>query len=280
MRKRDRSINIFSMSFLDVLCGALGAITIVLMLLLNRSATSLTKLAEMEQKLAQVELEAQDAATEAAAAKARAEDLERELEAATRRAQEAERRVVELIEQVADLGLQVREKNLVLLIDTSGSMDAESSRNAENEGKLDMVCAGLKLLLATMSERHQVDVVGFPENDQSPYLPLWSELRPVTEAHRDEAFTFINGLEAGGGTPTLETLTFALQNPGYREAGGFILLSDGLPKGDAQQIVERISALNNGRVKIYCIGVRLEPGARNFMESLATRNGGFYVDLK
>ena len=109
MRRRNRDITIFSLSMLDVFCGALGAFLIVMILLLpyykkesidfSRENEQLRQeMAAMSAELAQLQQQVQELQAQLAEAQAQAqntEELQQQLVEAEQRSQEAEQRAQE-----------------------------------------------------------------------------------------------------------------------------------------------------------------------------------------
>lgn len=200
-----------------------------------------------------------------------------------------EQEKLELQEEVRKLGFTLKEKNVVFVVDISGSM--------QDANKIHNVTTGIKMQIATMDETYTTDVVFFPNklNDSclsevhSDYGCMWDGLKQVTIGRKYEAYRFLSDLRAAGSTPTENVLNFVLEH--YTDAGAIILFSDGapavgdqeLPWTDLEGILERVTAKNNGQKKINTIGVgpefREEHSTTDkvrFLQMLAQRNGGFY----
>lgn len=95
MRRPDRSINIFSLSMLDVISGALGAFLIVMVILMpfyNKTHIDYREeIRQLQAEMAALAQRAEAAERSAEAARAQAAAAERRAEAAAQRAAEAER---------------------------------------------------------------------------------------------------------------------------------------------------------------------------------------------
>lgn len=178
-----------------------------------------------------------------------------------------------------DSGFKFRGKSIVLIIDVSGSMNAED--------RIGQVKAGLKMLVTSMSDEFQVDVVNFPGKQPQPYDALWGSLKSLTAQNKKEIYKHIGKLVPDGGTPTREVLDYALSQ--YRNATDIILLTDGAPTTSYGQydniytLVNQATKLNRGRVQINTIGVGssflLDKTTNHylFLEKLARDNGnGFF----
>lgn len=178
-----------------------------------------------------------------------------------------------------DSGFKYRGKNIVLIIDVSGSMNAED--------RIGQVKAGLKMLVTSMSADFNVDIVHFPGDGRDNYTALWGSLRSLTPDNKNLIYKFIGGLTPRGGTPTREVLEYALSQ--YNRASDIILLTDGAPTTSAGQydniysLTSSITRLNVNRIQINTIGVGnsfLNLKTSNhylFLEGLARDNGnGFF----
>ncbi|WP_226293949.1 VWA domain-containing protein [Aquimarina algicola] len=102
------------------------------------------------------------------------------------------------------------------------------------------------------------------------------ELRTATNTARTSANIFVENLRAGGGTNTLLGLTEAISTPGVQEV---ILMSDGLPNGGPQAVLEEIRKINTNNVIIHTIAFG-EDADHNFMRTLAQENGGKFITSK
>ncbi|MFY0672943.1 MAG: VWA domain-containing protein [Bacteroidia bacterium] len=182
-----------------------------------------------------------------------------------------------------DVGFKFKGKNLLFIIDASGSMDSE--------GRMGQVQAGIKMLITTMGSDFNCDVMWFGEPEPANYFGAqFSSLQAMNDVNKKETFKFINNLKPGGGTPTGIVLEHALTHGGYSNLTDIILLSDGIPSVPenvtTNEILSMVSRLNQN-VAISTIGVgkhMIDPDpsdleqleARNFLEQLAQQNNGFF----
>ncbi|GEM_PF-1845017 len=179
---------------------------------------------------------------------------------------------VTLTRTVSILGIPMRERKLVFLIDTSGSM--------QDEGRFAEVRGAMKVVLRTLDSTHQVDLMTFTTDDQrAPVVqPLWGSLNGFGEQQRAAAVQFLMHTTPRNGTPTVDAIRTALAR--YPDVEALILLSDGEPTDyDAygvewERAATAIEQLNPRRVPIYTIGVGprmgdVRHGGRRFMERVA-----------
>ncbi len=178
-----------------------------------------------------------------------------------------------------DSGFKFKGKNVVLIIDVSGSMNAED--------RIGQVKAGLKMLVTSMGQEFSVDIVNFPGKQPQPYDVLWGKLNSLTPQNKKIIYKHISTLKPDGGTPTREVLDYALSQ--YSNASDIILLTDGAPTTAYGQydniytIVKDTTQRNHGRVQINTIGVGssflLDKTTNHylFLEKLSRDNGnGFF----
>lgn len=178
-----------------------------------------------------------------------------------------------------DVGFKFKGKNIVFIIDVSGSM--------VREDRIGQVKAGLKMLVTSMPADYKLDVVHFPGKRRKYYQPLWEKLNTLDSYKKDEVYNFLLKLQARGYTPTRKALTYVLQN--YPEASDIVLLSDGAPtngnsnrQADISKLLLDIDKLNKNKVRINTIGVgsnfitKKDSKAYVFLRELARDHGGFF----
>jgi len=177
-----------------------------------------------------------------------------------------------------DVGFKFKGKQLVFIIDVSGSM--------LRENRLGQVKAGIKMLITSLPKDYEVDIIFFPDQS-NPYKPLWGATQKMDVDKKDEVYNFLYNLRARGFTPTKDALVYGLKN--YPYASDIILLSDGAPtdgnqnrNADISEILLQINNLNKNKMRINTIGVgRSFIGDRSskayvFLNELAKDHGGFF----
>ncbi len=145
MKRRDRSINIFNLSMLDVISGALGAFLIIMIILMPYYEKESIDYQRIIEQLQTEVRRAQEAAAEAQAAARAAESRASEAEA---RAQAAEDQLTQLQESMGDAGS--------VIADLRGQLAEAEARARTAEEKL-----GFTYLLVTVkweTEKHDVDL--------------------------------------------------------------------------------------------------------------------------
>jgi hypothetical protein len=268
MRKR-RQIELFSISFLDLLSGALGAVIILYV--------AIPKTKDVVPKNSDTVLEVLN------------EDLKR-TEAELARTKEMLAKVTEKLAQNpepeirggkdVDVGFKFKGKEILFIIDTSYSMTEED--------RMGQVKAGLKMLITSLGADFRVEVIRYPLAERAPFKTLWGIPMENTLINQMEIFDFIYSMKPSGGTPTRDVMLFALEN--YQNISDIVLLSDGAPtyhnsnkKDDIYDILEVIRKENSRKVQINCIGVGSEftkdktSDRYKFLSQLAQEHNGFFV---
>lgn len=257
MRRRgSRELNIFNMSALDLFASAMGAFILVALILFpyylkSDSAIEPAVVDALEARIADLQQQAQQSAQKAA-------QLEQELE-----------RTVKF----ALLGITSRANSFVVLIDMSGSMNAYTGTMVETVGRL----------ITPMSPAQQVQLIGFKGSGATVELPVWQPNRGMavmSPGNKRQAMSFVRALTAdfGGGTPTHLALEEALNY----SSEAIILMTDGAPNGDPNQIIDQITRLNGGSKEIHAIALgdyRSKPILIEFLEKLAEKNDGGFLGV-
>jgi Mg-chelatase subunit ChlD len=196
---------------------------------------------------------------------------EQRSEDALSRARSAEEDSLRLSEQ---LSKELADRRVVFVVDVSESM--------AEEGRVEAVRAGLRLVATTMNQDFEIDVVAFPGGSQDQHRALWDQLRPLTAANLEELNEFVESLVPVGLTPTREALLYALEPRRYAHASAIFLLSDGEPnevqnksdaeaRSEADRLVSEITRVNGG---VGEDAMNENGVAFYFLSELASRNGG------
>lgn len=187
-------------------------------------------------------------------------------------------------------GVKFNDKNIVFVVDVSGSMDDDPEPE-----KLDQVKAGLKMLVASMDESYKIDILIFPKSPTVDYDGLYNRLAPVSEKQKYAIYRHLAPIYARNCTPTRSVLEHVLTSPAYKDAGTITFLSDGLPtqsiagstecpEDPPKEVLSYVKKLNTSKKVINTIGVgkvyrnsaSKDPKV-TFMKSMAKQNGGFYI---
>lgn len=272
MRKR-RQIEVFSISFLDLLSGALGAV-IILYVAIPKNKTAEVPKDDIVKEIMQRDLQS---------SKQRIEELTKQLSEAKEKLAKVPASIQEKTEaplQDLDIGFKFKGKSIVFIIDTSYSMT--------DEDRMGQVKAGIKMLLTALGNGYKIEVVQFPLGERAPFRSMWGTIRDFSGINRMDAFDFIYSLRPSGGTPTRDTLLYVLKN--YETISDIVLLTDGAPtyhnsnrKDDIFEILRLVREENYRKVQINTIGVGSnflrdkDSEQYKFLSLLASENKGFFV---
>lgn len=276
MRKR-RAIELFSISFLDLLSGALGAV-IILYVAIPKNQPKEIPIDDTVKEMLQKDL---------ASSQSRVDELTKQLneamqKMATIKPVEDQTPPEEPVVGGADLdiGFKFKGKEIVFIIDTSYSMIEED--------RMGGVKAGIKMLLTSLPGTYKVEIVQFPLGERAPFRSMWGTIKDFKSMNKTDAIDFVQTLRPSGGTPTRDTLLFVLKN--YETISDIVLLTDGAPtyhnsnkKDDIFEILRLVRESNPRKVQINTIGVgsnMLKDQTSNeykFLSLLASENKGFFV---
>ncbi len=271
MRKR-RPIEVFSISFLDLLSGALGAVIILYVAIPKKIAEQAPKNDSINEVLVQ-SLKKTEA--ELAQVKAQLAETSKKLVLADIAKNEGKSGGKNL-----DIGFKFKGKEILFIIDTSYSMIEED--------RMGQVKAGMKMLITSLAPEYRIEVIHYPLGERAPFKTLWGVPKGNTLINQMDVFDFIYALRPSGGTPTRNVLLFALEN--YESISDIVLLTDGAPtfhnsnkKDDIYEIMNVVRKKNHHKVQINCIGVGSEmtkdktSDRYKFLSLLAGETGGFFV---
>lgn len=147
---------------------------------------------------------------------------------------------------VPDLFQQSRrapQKDVVFVVDVSGSMEGESIEQART---------ALRLCLRHLAEGDRFQMIAF----SNTYRVFQRDLVPFTQKTLQEADAWVGALAASGGTEMLEPLlaaTSALTQVDGARGRIIVLLTDG-QVGNESEIVERVAASAAG-ARLYTFGI-------------------------
>ncbi len=248
-----------------------------------------------EQEQAKMQITIDDTQKEVDKLEITKKDLSQEVEELKKELEKEKKKNAKLEDKVREYeaGFKFSDKNVVFVVDISGSMDDDPEPQ-----KMDEVKAGLKMMIATMDDSYKVDVVIFPKSQDEKYGYKYGQLKQVSEGTKYDIYNYLNNLRPAGCTPTKEAMEFVMKSGKYPDAGTIILMSDGLPTNrvsytDCEEIKERsglaevesfITSTNGGKRVINCVGVGKDFRKQSttdqkvvFMKNVAKQNKGFYI---
>lgn len=138
---------------------------------------------------------------------------------------------------------QIVSKDVIAVIDTSGSMDGAKIRQAQD---------ALRFILDHLNPEDRFNIVRF-STDVQTYA---TGLRPATE--REQAKRFVDGLRAAGNTDINRALLEALNSADKERPTILIFLTDGVPTtGEmrADKIIANVKASMRSNVRLFAFGL-------------------------
>lgn len=250
MKKRSREVSVFSISAIDLFACAMGGFLLVAIVLLQFTNKKDPQPPEPEPVVPQTEEEKEE----------------------------------EKQKLLAFLGIVTEAKSFVVLFDMSGSM--ESFEELAKKTMSD--------LLAQMDSTYQCQIIGFQGHAKHPVIPptltSWQPPRntvamDATNVQMAEEFCARLAGNVRGGTPTYMALVEALNYP----VEAIFLMTDGEPNDFENgsellwpTIVERITSLNAGQKKIFCVAIgyyRKREDFVDFLDALSRENGGKFIGV-
>jgi len=155
-------------------------------------------------------------------------------------------------------------RQVIFVIDTSGSMDGSSIRQAKQ---------ALAAALAQLDSRDQFNVIQFNSQTSS----LYPQPVPVSARNRAEGRSYIDRLDAGGGTVMAPALALALAQ---EETGGMlrqvIFITDG-NVGNEDALFELIKS-SLGDSRLFTVGIGSAPNS-HFMRGAARYGRGSFTHI-
>ena len=315
MKKRpDRTIEIFSMSAIDLFAAAMGAFALLAIILLpyyqneiqeNTPENALADLAraaetsviETKDQKKALEKKRSAAASNVSDIKSNAQKLLEKLraaETALKEKQAAAQRAVVVPEPIAEepaptiketvvsfrfLGMKTKKDDIVMAVDMNKCMGGHEAS----------IQQATKRIIDSLQPNHRLQVVGFQQTDSGPRTLSWPgpvNMRTVNSAAQSSAISFTKQLtgQFGGSASMLDAFQAILSGPG----DAIFLVSDGLPNPRANnglspgRLAREITRLNGGRKEIHTVVVGNYfdyEGTVEFMESLAGQNNGQFMAL-
>jgi Ca-activated chloride channel family protein len=144
-------------------------------------------------------------------------------------------------------------KNIVFILDTSGSMQGE---------KIEQAKGALAFCLSGLEEGDRFNVIDFDDEVR----PFAGGLVPADRRRIAEALDFVEGTRAEGGTNINDALARGLGEIGHGGRTSFIIfLTDGLPtvgETDIQTILENVERANRSETRLFVFGVGYDVNTR------------------
>ena len=314
-RRPDRSIEIFSLSAIDLFAAAMGAFALLAVILLpyyqkeireitpdnaiaDLARAAETSAVETAEKKKALEIKRSAAARNVSDIKSEAEKLLAQLRAAEAALLEkkaaAQPKAVEVPEPIAKepapakkkqlvsfrfLGMKTRKDDIVIALDMNKCMGGHEAS----------VQKAVTRIIDSLQDNHALKIVGFQQTDAGPRTDIWpagGRLRNINNGSKSAAESFSEGLtrKFGGSASMLDAFRKMLDGPGE----SIFLVSDGLPNPRANDglspraLANRITSMNAGRKEIHTVVVGNYfdyQGTVEFMETLSQANNGQFMAL-
>jgi hypothetical protein len=186
MRKIDRNFNIFNLSMLDVMTGALGAVMVILVVLLTQKIgienescqdikselmTTTSELIITRDELIEAREDIQKKRPDEATAYEKfinvASIIRQSISEINNTIDTIKNLKVDFPSSSGEKSVMAFQipKSVIMLVDLSGSM--ASDRNDDNEDRLSQVKAAIKMYIASMDQNYKIDIVFFPAFEEN-----------------------------------------------------------------------------------------------------------------
>lgn len=169
-----------------------------------------------------------------------------------------------------DLPVKVTNKNIIFVLDRSGSMMGQ---------KIEQSKKAMEFVMRNLNEGDLFNIVAYDDRIEK-FKP---EMQRYNKNSFDEAFTYINSIGPGGGTNINSALMASMElladnsNPNY-----IIFLTDGLPTAgvtDEITISKNCTDANKVKARLFAFGVGNDVNAR-LLDRLTTGNNGLSEYVK
>jgi Ca-activated chloride channel family protein len=162
---------------------------------------------------------------------------------------------------------KVIDKNLVLVLDSSGSMSG---------AKISQAREAARFIINHLEENDRFAIIDF-DDGVNLFAP---ELESPRASNREKVLKFINDIQDSGGTNINEALIKALQMTQSGERPNYVLfLTDGQPTvgiTDTGEILKNIGTANANRARIFVFGVGNDVNTE-LLDKISSENRGTSV---
>ena len=262
-RRKNREINIFSISALDLFASAMGVFLLVAIVALpyylKVDPDLVDQVGQAKEQISKLESEKKQL---------QKEQLKKDEKIASL---EAKNRALRNEHITTLLGIATSAKSFVLLVDMSGSMEAYRTIVSETVAKI----------IESFGDDYRLQIIGYHlDNTLQPWKTPYG-METMDQSGKSAAISYMHSLTSqfSGGTPTNLALEEALKY----DAEAIILLTDGAPSfTEPAEIVRNITARNQGKKEIYSIAIgeyRAMPILVEFLEALSRQNGGSFLGV-
>ncbi|HDH41362.1 MAG TPA: VWA domain-containing protein [Candidatus Altiarchaeales archaeon] len=163
-----------------------------------------------------------------------------------------------------DIEEKIIGKDIVFVIDTSGSMSGKKIEQAKN---------ALEFCIKNLNEDDRFNIITFESNIEK----FSDELVSADPDEISNALDFVDRIESGGGTNINEALLDALKMMNEDERPNIIIfLTDGKPTvgvRDIEEILENVKNANTENTRIFVFGVGYEVNT-HLLDKISQQNKG------
>ncbi|HOL22249.1 MAG TPA: VIT domain-containing protein [bacterium] len=161
---------------------------------------------------------------------------------------------------------EIIQKNIVFVVDTSGSMAGKKIEQAKN---------ALDFCISNLNRKDRFDIVRFSTEAEV----LFGELKTVDTKSIESAKTFIEKMRPVGGTNIEEALTMALSvlEGEDKNPASIIFITDGKPTiglTDEDEIIRMVEQKNRKGVRIFVFGIDYEINT-HLLDRIAEISSGY-----
>ena len=153
-------------------------------------------------------------------------------------------------------------KNVIFILDTSGSMKGK---------KIEQAQGALRFCLNSLNKGDRFNIIDFDDRIES----FKSELVEVNSANLDEALEFVRKTEAEGGTDINSALLTGLDQITSDNRPNFVIfLTDGLPTvgvTELKDILKNVDERNRYKTRIFVFGVGYDVNT-HLLDKIASEN--------
>lgn len=309
MRSRKTAASVFSISALDLFAAALGAFILIVLILFPyyRLGGVDVSMEELEEQVLKRREAASTQRTEMSQIRALQSEirlLDRQYRTSEKNMSDMEAKLQEVLKQTAAieipdpppepkpepipepiftpppraiarggkfsiLGLSTTQKDIVIVVDMSGSMKSHRSN----------VTRAIREVLSQMQPDNRFVILGYRGGPTIDAFPRNGRLTNADSGTVSRAMKFVDGMSSrfGGGTPTQNALVRAMNL--HPEA--IILMSDGQPDdGNPGDIIDNVTRRNRGGVEIHTVAIGNYTADKRltlFLQELARNNNGEFV---
>lgn len=159
-------------------------------------------------------------------------------------------------------------RELVIVLDRSGSMGGQAIRQAK---------AAVRRAIMRLKNGDTFNIIAFDSTSQ----PLFSASQPVNERTIDAALDFVDNIEAGGGTEMSSALGHALAGNNAEDAGQpalkqIIFVTDGAVGNEVALMAQIKTGL--GTARLFMVGIGSAPN-NYFMSEAAHFGRGTFINI-